>query len=69
LIGKELAATYLTVVTGLQQSPRRVEQWLGHQLVSGLIGQIQEFQRMTGTDLRSVLVGNLAQLGSALVEE
>ena len=69
LIGKELAATYLTVVTALQQGSGRLEQWLGHPLVSGWIGQIQEFQRMTGTDLRSVLVSNLAQLGSALVEE
>ena len=69
LIGKELAATYLTVVTALRQGPGRLEQWLVHPLVSGLVGQIQEFHRMTGTDPRSVLVGNLAQLGSALVEE
>ena len=69
LIGKELARTYLSVVTTLQQGPVTLEQWRGHPWVLGLVGQLQEFQRMTGTDLRSVLVGNLADLGSAIVEK
>ncbi len=69
LIGKELASTYLNVVTALQQRPGMLEQWLGHPLVSGLIAQIQEFQRMTGTDLRTVLGNNLADLGGSFVEQ
>jgi len=69
LIGKELATTYLTVVASLQQGPGLLEQWRGNSWVSILVGQLQEFERMTGTDLRSVLVGNLADLGSALVEK
>lgn len=69
LIGKEVAATYLTLVSKLQQGPGLLYQWRGHPLVSVLIDQIQEFQRMTGTDLRTVIVGNLADLGSAVVEQ
>lgn len=69
LLGKELAATYLSVVTALQQEPGLLEQWRGRPWISGVIEQIQEFERVTGTDLRSVLVGNLADLGSAFVEK
>ncbi|HXH86305.1 MAG TPA: AI-2E family transporter, partial [Nitrospira sp.] len=69
LIGKELATTYLTVVASLLEGPGLLEQWRGHPWVSVLVGQLQEFERLTGTDLRSVLVGNLADLGSALVEK
>ena len=69
LIGKELATTYLTVVESLQQRPGLLEQWRGYPWVSVLVGQMQEFERMTGTDLRSVLVGNVADLGSTLVEK
>lgn len=69
LIGKELARTYLQVVSLLQEGPGLMEQWRVHPLVAALLNQIQEFQRMTGTDLRSVLVDNLAELGSALVEQ
>ncbi len=36
--------------------------------MSGVVGQLQEFERMTGIDLRSALVGNFADMGSALVE-
>ena len=69
LVGKELASTYLTVVFYLQQGPGLLEQWRVHPWVAGLVGQIQEFQRITGTDLRSVLVNNLAEFGSTLVEQ
>ncbi len=69
LIGKELAATYLAIVAALQQSSGQLERWLEHPVVAGLIGQIQEFERLTGTDLRTVLVNNLAELGSTLVEQ
>lgn len=69
MIGKELATTYLTVVESLQQRPGLLEQWRGYPWVSVLVGQMQEFERMTGTDLRSVLVGNVADLGSTLVEK
>ena len=69
LIGKELATTYLTVVASLQQGPGLLEQWRGYPWVSVLVAQLQEVERMTGTDLRSVLVGNVADLGSALVEK
>jgi predicted PurR-regulated permease PerM len=69
LIGKELAGTYLAVVAAMQQGPSLVEQWRGYPWVSDLIRQLQEFERMTGTDLRSVLVGNLADLGGTLVEK
>jgi predicted PurR-regulated permease PerM len=68
LIGKELARTYLTVVSTLEQGPGVIEQWRVHPWATAILEQLQEFQRMTGTDLRSVLVDNLAQLGSALVE-
>lgn len=69
LIAKELATTYLTIVASLQEGPSLLEQWRGHPWVSVLVGQLQEFERLTGTDLRSVLVGNLADLGSTLVEK
>jgi len=69
LIGKELATTYLAFVTSLQQGPGLLEQWRGYPWVSVLVAQLQEFERMTGTDLRSVLVGNVADLGSTLVEK
>ncbi len=69
LIGKELAAAYLTVVTSLRHEPGLLEHWLRHPWLSVLIEQLQEFQRMTGTDVRSVLVDNLADLGSALVKK
>lgn len=69
LIGKELASAYLTLVASLQQGPGLLEQWRGHAWISGLAGQLQEFERMTGIDLRSALVGNFADLGSALVEK
>jgi len=39
LIGKELATTYLTVVTSLQQGPGLLEQWRGNSWVSILVGQ------------------------------
>lgn len=67
LIGKELTATYLSVVETLQQDPGLLEQWRGIPWVSEVIVQIHEFQRMTGTDLRSVLVDNLADIGSTIV--
>jgi len=69
LIGKELARTYLTVVSALEQGPGVIDQWRVHPWATVILEQLQEFQRMTGTDLRSVLVENLAQLGSALVEQ
>lgn len=69
LIGKELAKTYLTVVSVLEQGPGVIDQWRVHPWVTAVLDQLQEFQRVTGTDLRSVLVDNLAQLGSALVEQ
>lgn len=69
LIGKEVAATYLTLVFKLQEGPGLLSQWRGLPWVSVLIDQIQEFQRMTGTDLRTVIVDNLADLGSAVVEQ
>lgn len=68
LIGKELAATYLTVVASLQEGPGLLEQWRGQPWVAVLARQVQEFEQMTGTDLRSVLVGNLADFGSTIVE-
>lgn len=69
LIGKQLASTYLSVVGSLQQGPGLLEQWRGYPWVSVLVGQLQEFERMTGTDLRSVLLGNVSDFGSALVEQ
>ena len=69
LIGKELAGTYLRVVSLLEQRPGLLDEWLAYPWVSGLVEQVQEFQRMTGTDLRSVLVSNLADLGGALVNQ
>jgi predicted PurR-regulated permease PerM len=69
VIGKELARTYLSVVASMQQGPSLVEQWRGYPWVSDLIRQLQEFERMTGTDLRSVLIGNLADWGSTIVEK
>ncbi len=69
LIGKEVAKTYLSLVSSLEQGPGVIEQWLGHPWVAAFADQLQEFQRLTGTDLRSVLVDNLAQLGSTLVEQ
>lgn len=69
LIGKELTATYLSIVATLQQDPGLLEQWRDTRWVSGVIAQVQEFQRMTGTDLRSVLVDNLADIGSTVVEK
>lgn len=68
-IGKELARSYLTVVSVLEQGPGVIEQWRVHPWMTSMLEQVQEFQRLTGTDLRSVLVDNLAQLGSALVEQ
>lgn len=68
LIGKELASTYLMVVSLLEHQPSVLDNWLAHPWVSGLVEQMQEFQRVTGTDLRTVLVDNLAELGSALVQ-
>lgn len=69
LIGKELAKTYLTVASVLEQGPGVIDQWRVHPWVTAILDQLQEFQRVTGTDLRSVLVDNLVQLGSALVEQ
>lgn len=69
VIGKELASTYLAVVASMQQGPSLIEQWSGYPWVSDLIRQLQEFERLTGTDLRSVLIGNLADWGSTLVEK
>ena len=68
LIGKELASTYLSVVSFLEQGPGVLERWRVHPWATAILEQMQEFQRLTGTDLRSVLVDNLAQLGSALVD-
>lgn len=68
LIGKEVARTYMTVVRSLDQSQGLLEQWRGQPLVTGLLDQLQEFQRVTGTDIRTVLVENLADLGKALVQ-
>lgn len=69
LIGKELAATYLSVTTALQDGPGLLEQWRGHPWVSGLVTQLQEFLRLIGTDIRSEIVDNLADLGGTLVEK
>ncbi len=69
LIGKELASTYLRLVSLLERRPGLIEEWLAYPWVSGVVEQMQEFQRMTGTNLRSVLVDNLAELGGAIVHQ
>jgi len=69
LIGKELASTYLKVVSLLEYRPSLLDVWLANPWVSGVGEQMQEFQRITGTDLRTVLVNNLAELGSTLVQQ
>jgi len=69
LIGKEVATTYLKIAASFQQGPGLLEQSRGYPWVSVVIAQLQEIERLTGTDLRSVLVGNLAELGSTLVEK
>lgn len=69
LIGKEVARTYIAVVALVEQGPGLLEQWRGHPWISAVIEQILEFQRVTGTDLRTILVENLAELGRALVEQ
>jgi len=69
LIGKELASTYLRFVSLLERKPELLDDWLAYPWVSGLVEQMQEFQRITGTDLRTVLVNNLAELGGTLVQQ
>ena len=68
LIGKELVATYSSIVMVLQR-PGILEEWLSHPWSASIIAQIQEFQRMTGTDLRTVLGENLADWGGSFVEK
>ncbi|MBL8037507.1 AI-2E family transporter [Nitrospira sp. CMX1] len=69
LIGKEVAQSYLTIVSALDQGPNMIEQWRVHPWVTMMSEQLQEFERMTGSNLRSMLIDNLAQLGTALVEQ
>ena len=68
LIGKEFAGTYMKVVSLLEHRPSLFDEWLAYPWVSGLVEQMHEFQRITGTDLRIVVVDNLAELGGSLVQ-
>jgi hypothetical protein len=63
--GKEPGSTYLNLVYLLNRRPGLIDEWLAYLWVLGLVEQVQEFQRMTGMDRRSVLGGNLAELGGA----
>jgi hypothetical protein len=65
LIGKELAATYLNLSSLLERRTGLSDEWLTYPWVSGRGEHMQKFQRMTGTDRRSVVVGNAAELVGA----
>jgi predicted PurR-regulated permease PerM len=68
LIGKELARTSLTLVASLQEEPGLLERWRGYPAIAAVVDPLLEFQRVTGVDIRALLVGNLTELGKALVE-
>ncbi len=69
LIGEELARTYQTLLAlvergGLLDSVRREYPWFG-----SVVDRLQEYERLSGTSLRTAVAGQLHDMGRWLFEE
>jgi predicted PurR-regulated permease PerM len=71
LIGEEVARNYQHVVALVErgQSFFMDHPWKTHPLVAGALDRLHGYERMTGTNLRSMLVANLTALGGWAVQQ
>lgn len=70
LIAEDVTETYRTVVASLKEGEQPLfEGWRRYPFLAALVEALQNLERLTGTDLRTSLAENLAELGKVLVEQ
>jgi predicted PurR-regulated permease PerM len=71
LIGEEVARNYQHVVTLLERGQSFIlhHPWKTHPLVESALDRLHAYERMTGTNLRAMVVGNLSAMGGWAVQQ
>jgi len=69
LVGEELARTYKTVLTLVEQGGLMENLHREYPIANVVIDRVQEYERLTGTSLRATLADNLQGIGKWLLEE
>ncbi|MBM4124118.1 MAG: AI-2E family transporter [Nitrospira sp.] len=73
LIGEETARTYTASANRVEQGATWEDflpgRWRDHPLISLTVERLNELERRTGTDLRSLMADNLTEMGKGLVEQ
>ena len=69
LIGEELARTYKTVLTLVEQEGLLESLYMEYPMTNTIIERVREYERLTGTSLRAAHADNLQGMGKWLFEE
>lgn len=70
LIAQDLAETISSLLTYLRQNKELLgEGWRQYPVIAGFVEQLQNLQRLTGTDLRSSLAEGVANLGGMMIRQ
>jgi len=70
LVAQDLAGMVSSLVTYLQPGEGPLGgNWRRHPLIAGFVKQLQNLERLTGTNLRLSLVAGVADLGKILIEQ
>ncbi len=68
LVAEDMTETYRTMVASLREGERPLfEGWRNYPFLAALADALENLERLTGTDLRTSLAENLADLGKVLV--
>jgi predicted PurR-regulated permease PerM len=68
LIAEDLTEVYRTLIASLRKGEQPLlEGWRRYPLLAALAEAVQNLERLTGTDLRTSIAENLAELGKVLV--
>ncbi|MDZ4857041.1 MAG: hypothetical protein SGJ26_19655 [Nitrospirota bacterium] len=70
LVAQDLAGLVSSLVPYLQQGEGPLGgSWRRYPMIAGFVKQLQNLERLTGTDLRSSLVEGVADLGKVLIQQ
>ncbi|MEW6542101.1 MAG: AI-2E family transporter [Nitrospirota bacterium] len=70
LIGEELVRLYTDMAETMARGEGLLhERWRSNPLVAMALDRLQQYERLTGTDLRSSFADNLNAIGKALIEQ
>lgn len=68
LIAEDLMSVYRTLIASMREGEQSVfDSWRRYPFLSAPAEAIQNIERLTGTDLRTSIAENLAELGKAVV--